>query len=112
MFSTKAIVFLTPLDFATKQDMILVSLFPVTAINASILLICSSSNKSTSLPSPFITKQFGNASAISKAFSLSFSTSFTLKLCLHKSLAVLVPILLPPRIITFFISTFTFPVNL
>ena len=78
MFSTKAIVFLTPLDFATRQDIILVSELPVTAINASVSLMFSSSNSSKSVPSPLITRTLSNSSARLSAFSLSFSMSLML----------------------------------
>ena len=104
-------VFLTPFDFATKHDMILVSEFPVTEINASILEMFSSSSNPTLRPSPLITKAFGKSSANSNAISLLLSTIFTLNLLTQRSLAVFFPILLPPKIITFLTSDLTFPDN-
>ncbi len=56
MFSTSAIVFGTPCALATKQDIMLVSLLPVTAIKTPICSIFSSLSSSTSLQSPLITK--------------------------------------------------------
>ena len=89
--------------------MILVSESPVTATKASIFLIFSSSNNSISLPSPLITSVLFSSSASTKDFSRSFSIKVTLKFPLQRFLAVLDPIELPPRIITFLILSCSFP---
>ena len=59
-----------------------------------------------------MTKTLGKSSAKSKAISLLFSINFTLNPLNDKSLEVLKPILLPPKIMTSLTGVFVLPVIL
>jgi len=101
IFSTSAMVFITPIFLASRQARIFVSELPVTATKASIFRRPSSANRSPFLPSPLMTRVSSSASARSRHLSMSMSISFTWQSYCSFS-AICLPIRLPPRIMMLF----------